>query len=425
METNSKSANEVKSVIGESYALFAIFSIINYLIPLFFIFPKKGAAHDWTLNIHLLSSFLCVGLLFFDFIPAEAKILKKYYGNFSLCFCLPFFSSVMFLHQPMLFWCTGLCLSTFLLAILFECRSFIRIFCLGVVFAFFAVFIFDGFEIFNLWKIIYLSYVSIFSLAVGIVFARKKEENNRKIIENLRILSATIAHEMRTPLTTISIASQNFEKYFGPILSQYKKIKIKEPNYNIGIDDRVLEYLENAPGDMYRISRKNLQLIDMLLKNFKSIYGLDKLELCSAKDCVLKAIDEYAFQKDEKQLVSLDEFIDFKFAGDEILFVHVIFNLISNSLRYINFAGKGQIKLWTSQNSGGNIVHFYDSAFGVNKNIIKNIFLPFTSGSKYDGTGLGLSFCRDVVEKFNGTIECCSDGDSFTEFQIWLPKVKQ
>ena len=57
--------------------------------------------------------------------------------------------------------------------------------------------------------------------------------------------------------------------------------------------------------------------------------------------------------------------------------------------------------------------------------VASNIFLPFYSNEAIGiGTGIGLSFCRSVVESFDGTIACSSQLGVGTEFVISLPRIQ-
>jgi two-component system autoinducer 1 sensor kinase/phosphatase LuxN len=62
---------------------------------------------------------------------------------------------------------------------------------------------------------------------------------------------------------------------------------------------------------------------------------------------------------------------------------------------------------------------------GIPQEKVKQVFDPFWS-EKPDGTrlGIGLDFCRRVIDSFGGHIECRSELGRFTEFRIVLPQIK-
>jgi two-component system CAI-1 autoinducer sensor kinase/phosphatase CqsS len=54
---------------------------------------------------------------------------------------------------------------------------------------------------------------------------------------------------------------------------------------------------------------------------------------------------------------------------------------------------------------------------------IKNLFEPFYTSGKKEGTGLGLDFCKKTMESFGGKIECESEIGKFTKFILSFPKI--
>jgi two-component system CAI-1 autoinducer sensor kinase/phosphatase CqsS len=116
---------------------------------------------------------------------------------------------------------------------------------------------------------------------------------------------------------------------------------------------------------------------------------------------------------------------DFKFLGIELLMVHVLFNLIKNSLYYIAKAGKGRIFISVDKSPSGNLLIFRDTGSGVPPEILPNIFTQFYSWSPDNdnrvGAGIGLAFCRSVMTSFNGSIHCKSQLGEYTEFTLTFP----
>ncbi|WPX97146.1 ATP-binding protein [Candidatus Bandiella euplotis] len=98
---------------------------------------------------------------------------------------------------------------------------------------------------------------------------------------------------------------------------------------------------------------------------------------------------------------------DFDFKGSKHLFKHIIFNLIKNTFYH---AGPGaKIYIWAQSNC----LHFKDLGIGVKREDIGKIFdTDFTKGK----FGIGLHFCKRVMEKMGGTIKCNSEYGEYTEF---------
>jgi signal transduction histidine kinase len=68
------------------------------------------------------------------------------------------------------------------------------------------------------------------------------------------------------------------------------------------------------------------------------------------------------------------------------------------------------------------VISFSDTGPGIEENNINNIFEPFyTTKNRGQGTGLGLAICRDIVSKYNGTIDAENREQGGSRFVISLP----
>ena len=124
-------------------------------------------------------------------------------------------------------------------------------------------------------------------------------------------------------------------------------------------------------------------------------------------------MEKFAFRPEEEAKIHLNIKTDFTFQGNEELSTHIFFNLIKNSLYYIEVAGKGQIYITIQQ---GKVI-FKDTGTGIETHILKNLFTPFYSRRTH-GTGLGLAFCKRAVESMNGKITVESEYGEHTTFVL-------
>ena len=69
------------------------------------------------------------------------------------------------------------------------------------------------------------------------------------------------------------------------------------------------------------------------------------------------------------------------------------------------------------------IIEVIDNGPGIEKNQIKQIFIPFKQGHFFasQGVGLGLALVKDVIEKHSGKIFVNSKENEYTEFRIIIP----
>jgi signal transduction histidine kinase len=117
--------------------------------------------------------------------------------------------------------------------------------------------------------------------------------------------------------------------------------------------------------------------------------------------------------------------------GIHVLIYQLFYNLINNSLKFSKQETQPVITISSELISGRDSVYarvmVIDNGIGFDSEHNTKIFDTFTrlhSKSKYDGTGLGLSLVKKIVERHHGTIEANGRRNEGAVFTIMLP-VKQ
>ncbi|TXD91843.1 ATP-binding protein, partial [Ralstonia pseudosolanacearum] len=166
-------------------------------------------------------------------------------------------------------------------------------------------------------------------------------------------------------------------------------------------------------------------VIDMALASV-TLERLDRRTFAphSLHACVDMALARYPFQYGEREHVRVQAFsADWRFVGSDTLLMHVLFNLLKNALYAIRIARKGHIEISAWPDGDSYVLAIRDSAMGIPPSVQRRIFDPFFSTKLADqGTGVGLTFCRRVVEAFGGHIRCESVVDEYTLFTLHLPR---
>jgi len=138
------------------------------------------------------------------------------------------------------------------------------------------------------------------------------------------------------------------------------------------------------------------------------------------------AIERYHFKSHQRDLICIDVIDDFEFRGSDLLMTHVLFNLMKNGLRAIEARGgeNNALSITLKRGAEMNRLIVSDTGEGIPPEILDHVFIPFVSAQRPGvGTGLGLSFCRMIVEGCGGTISCQSKPHTGTSFIIELPVV--
>jgi len=251
--------------------------------------------------------------------------------------------------------------------------------------------------------------------------AKEKAEAASQIME---MISASIAHELRTPLRAISANAMGIKKYLPTLIDAYHQAKEAGfPIKNIRGDHFSL--LSKALGNITDETQSLFTVVDMLLVNVNKLdIKSPDFELCSMATCIEKALTRYPFNLKQQQKLHWEGGDDFFFYGKEILIVHVLFNLIKNALYYIAAANKGEIYIFLEHKDDVNILHFKDTGKGIRAQVLPYIFDRFFTKTRH-GAGIGLAYCKMVMQAFNGDITCHSREGEYAEFLLTFPKVKR
>ena len=259
------------------------------------------------------------------------------------------------------------------------------------------------------------------SIIFAIICSRNKKSTADAKMEGMKIVGASLAHELRTPLAAISMGIGGVKKYLPDLISGYALAKqhgLEVP----AIRPEHYTTLHNLLTTLETETHYSHTMIDMQLLRIHNS-GEYKFSVCSAKDCIESAIKRYPFNSAEQRaLVDYTVNPGFTFNGVELLVVHILFNLLKNALYYIAVAGKGQIFIWTECHEKSNKLHFKDTGTGMSKKVYANIFKNFFTHT-HNGTGVGLHFCKSTMERLGGKIDFHTQEHEYTEFILSFPNI--
>lgn len=250
--------------------------------------------------------------------------------------------------------------------------------------------------------------------------AKIKEEE--KMGKTAMLLAGAIAHEMRTPLMGISAEARWLKKVI-PILLESYEIATKLPATTIPpILPIHLQALQEISEIFEKTTRNAFTIIDMLMMNFNENPLETTLEVCSISSCIKEALSSYPLTEEEKKVIHSEASEDFSFKGNGLLIQHVLFNLIKNALYYVKKSRNGAIFIRAEKSKNSNILLFKDTGTGIPEDILPHIFDRFFSRTAH-GTGIGLAFCKMVMEGLGGNIVCTSIPGESTEFKLEFPTI--
>jgi signal transduction histidine kinase len=384
------------------FLAFSIFGLINY--PIYYIiwtFTSENNYENFTLR--LIATLLCFGLLLRNKWPKSWKKWLPLYWYFTLAYCLPFFFTFMWLHNPeSMIWVMTFTSISFWLVLLTDLPSAFALLFIGVATAVLS-FALNNDASFLPGYFYTLAPEYIGCLVVIAIFANNKARFEKGKLDSMQELAATIAHELRTPLAAIKINAQ--------IIGECPQ----ENGENGVITAQALTYINKE------VELSNT-FIDMLLVKVEHKIDKDDLKVCSIQACLNQALSRYPFHDVERSLVFVKNTDDFKFYGTELMIIHVLFNLFKNALYAITDAGKGEIAIWVEEGTKYNKLYFKDTGSGIPADIQHRVFERFF-GTTTHGAGVGLQYCKTVMTALGGKITLDSIEHEYTEFVLYFPKI--
>jgi len=247
-----------------------------------------------------------------------------------------------------------------------------------------------------------------------------EKKSMQKRIETIELIAASIAHELRTPLRTISSGAHGLRKYLPLLLDTYTKAD--DAGLDVPHISRLhMKTLGTLTDSIINESQSAFTVIDVLLMKAGLLKIDTKRFATNSMAQVLKeSVERYHLAQDEKDLIKISP-CDFTFLGDKLLLIHVLFNLYKNAIYYIKACGKGEITLWCEHGEESNTLFVKDTGAGIKPEYLPHVFDRFFTKTSH-GTGVGLSFCKMVMQSFGGDISCESVYGEYTLFTLRFPK---
>jgi signal transduction histidine kinase len=212
-----------------------------------------------------------------------------------------------------------------------------------------------------------------------------------------------VTHEMRTPLTAIQGSSELMGRYK---LSEEKSKQIADM---INQESKRLARMIQTFLDVERLSDGQLEL---------------KREAFPARQLVEVCIQRARPLAERKEISIKTEQLDGALEGDRELMEYVVYNLLTNAVKYSN--SSTQITVACRVDGGRLRLSVQDQGIGMDAKELRQIFRKFyrtkrAEASGEAGTGIGLSIVEQIVHHHGGKMEVTSQPGQGSCFTVVLP----
>jgi len=226
----------------------------------------------------------------------------------------------------------------------------------------------------------------------------------RRLEETRQEFFAAVAHELRSPLTSIRGAADLLhDNIAGPLTAKQRRLTdiIAQSSARLlGLVNQILEVTRLRAG-VLPIQRSRLELDTV----------------------VARAVDELRPRADQAGIVLEREQSgeEFTCLGDEERLLQVIVNLVANAIRFTPRGGRVVARVIAT--SAELEIQVEDTGVGIPASELAHIFEPYRQAHSHrGGTGLGLAIVRGVAQAHGGRVTVESQEGKGSRFTVLLPR---
>ena len=259
----------------------------------------------------------------------------------------------------------------------------------------------------TMWILLAGSLVFIIIIMFSFYYTISTILKQKKLSEIKNDFINNMTHELKTPISTISLACEV-------------------------LNDNSIDKSEEKVKNYVRVINEENKRLSTLVENVLQTAVLDKGEFKLKTEetdihfIIEKAIDNIRLQveKEGGKIITLLNATQHIINADKVHLTNIIYNLAENAIKYTE--NTPEIKISTQNSGEGIYISVQDNGIGISKENQKKIFdtlyrVPTGNVHNVKGFGLGLSYVKAVVEKHNGKISVESEPGKGSKFSILLP----
>jgi len=223
---------------------------------------------------------------------------------------------------------------------------------------------------------------------------------------------ATVSHELRTPLRSINANARGLSRLLqeNAVLAAPSQVPMEKALARIELEVRHM----NNVIDLFLLSASTGR---------ENLIPKDIVSMAAAVELMMQ---RYPFvNQEQRELVAVTVRSDFRLLGQVELCSMVLINLLRNALTSIQRVGKGRVRIVLDGARARPRLLFIDTGCGIEAGRASQIFERFYAYPESSGTGIGLAFCKDVLEAWGARIRVVSRPLGYTIFVLDFPPMVQ
>jgi len=246
---------------------------------------------------------------------------------------------------------------------------------------------------------------------------RKLNEVQEKLLEEIEFRKqaehkkdefiSIASHELKTPLTSVKGYIQLLQR-------------------SLDRDDKAIaqNHLEKASIQLEKLNELIVDLLD--ISKIESGKMKFNMKTFNADNMVSNAIEMLQQSNPDFKISKLGKTQDMIF-GDEMRLEQVVINFITNAIKYA--PGTNQVNVTVNIRDGNFYLAVKDFGIGISKEQQHKIFDKFyrveENSNRFNGLGIGLYICSEIINRHGGTIGVNSVPDEGSEFYFIIPTTEE
>ncbi|WMJ78881.1 MULTISPECIES: sensor histidine kinase [unclassified Sedimentibacter] len=253
----------------------------------------------------------------------------------------------------------------------------------------------------------------VISIGLDVTKDTKSQIKMKKALKIQDEIYANVSHELKTPLSVIFSANQMMDMYIK--------------SSNIKNNSKLIEYNNIIKQNCYRLTKLINSIVDIAKKNSNNFsLNIRNENIIAIVENIVRSVTEYVKLRQLRIVFSSD--INEKIiACDSMQIERIMLNLISNALKFSDINSEIFVNIECKDNKV--VISVKDQGTGIEPEHLKHIFQRYYQVDKSlnrnaEGSGIGLSLTKLLVELHGGTIYAISKVDVGSTFIVELPDKK-
>ena len=237
-------------------------------------------------------------------------------------------------------------------------------------------------------------------LQFELIEAKERAEENDRL---KTIILSNMSHELNTPMSGIIGFSEILQAELDDTNQREMALLINKSSRRLNETLTAILDLSKIESQQFKLNYDNIEVNSFIEEYTSSIKS----------DAVEKGL-KFDIQRSEEKVY---------IKADSNILLKIIKYIVNNAVKYTK---EGQVNITLYQNAKNVVIKIKDTGIGISKENLDLIFEPFRQVSEgsnrdYEGTGIGLTITKKLVELLDGTIEIESQLDRGTTVILRFP----